>query len=255
MRAPTNIQRTKLYPPKTVNDHVHRVRLLEKLNNNYQKNALTLVSAPAGYGKSYLVSCWLTESKLPYGWISLSEDDNDIGTFLEYLVAAVEKVFPEKLEKTSDLLQAAELPPVSVILNLLINELDEIEKEFVLVLDDYFLIKEKKIHDLIDGLLQYPPENMILCIITRRDPPLKIGSLRAYNRMNEIRMEDLSFKVQEIPVLYKNMIGLGISEETSERLLKRTEGWVTGLRLTAHSVKTIEQLETILKKMKLITGL
>ena len=250
MRAPTNILRTKLYPPKTVNDHVHRVRLLEKLNNNYQKNALTLVSAPAGYGKSYLVSCWLNESKIPYGWISLSEDDNDLRTFLEYLVAAVEKVSPEKLEKTSDLLQAAELPPVSVILNLLINELDEIDKEFVLVLDDYHLIKEKEIHDLIDGLLQYPPDNMVLCIITRRDPPLKIGSLRAYNRMSEIRMEELSFTVQEILVLYKNMIGLGISEEMSENLLKRTEGWVAGLRLTALSVKTIEQLEIILKKMK-----
>ena len=250
MAETLNILRTKLYPPKTFNDHVYRVRLIEKLNNNYQKNALTLVSAPAGYGKSYLVSCWLNESNIPFGWVSLSEDDNDLRTFLEYLVAAVEKVSPGKLEKTSDLLQAAELPPVSVILNLLINELDEIDREFVLVLDDYHLIKEKKIHDLIDGLLQYPPDNMVLCIITRRDPPLKIGSLRAYNRMNEIRMEELSFTVQEIPVLYKNMIGLGISEEMSENLLKRTEGWVAGLRLTAHSVKTIEQLESMLKKMK-----
>ena len=191
----------KTIPAKTLNDHVHRVKLIEKLNNNYQKNALTLVSAPAGYGKSYLVSCWLNESNIPYGWISLSEDDNDLRTFLEYLVAAVKKVSPGKLEKTSDLLQAAELPPLSVITNTLINELDEIEKEFVLVLDDYHLIKEKKIHDLIDGLLQYPPDNMLLCIITRRDPPLKIGSLRAYNRMSEIRMEDLSFTIQEIPIL------------------------------------------------------
>ena len=174
MNDASHILRTKLNSPKPVNDHVHRVRLVEKLNNNYQKNALTLVSAPAGYGKSYLVSCWLRESKIPFGWISLDEEENDLRSFLEYLVAAVEKVSPGKLEKTSGLLQAAELPPVSVITNLLINELDEIDKEFVLVLDDYHLIKEKKIHDLIDGLLQYPPENMVLCIITRRDPPLKI---------------------------------------------------------------------------------
>ena len=250
MRASNNILRTKLSPPQAVNDHVHRVRLVEKLNTNYQNKAVTLVSAPAGYGKSYLVSCWLRESNIPFGWISVSAEDNDLRTFLAYVTEAVERIFPEKLKETSKFLEAADLPPLPVILNSLINELDEIDKEFVLVFDDYHLIKEQKIHELIDGLLHYPPDNMHLCVITRRDPPIRIGSLRAYNRMIEVRMEDLAFTLQEIPVLYKNMIGIGINEEISEKLLKRTEGWITGLRLTSHSVKTTEQLESILKKMK-----
>jgi LuxR family maltose regulon positive regulatory protein len=249
MLETTHILRTKLHQPPVRGDHVHRIRLIEKLNSDYQKNALILVSAPAGYGKSYLVSCWLTESNIPFGWISLNEEDNDLRKFLEYFAASIESVAPGKLERTTGLLKTSELPPLPEITSTLINELDEIEKEFVLVLDDYHTIREKGIHDLINGLLQYPPDNLLMCIITRQDPPLKIGSLRAYNRMNEIRMQDLSFTLQEIPVLYKNMKGFEIGEEISEKLLEQTEGWVTGLRLTALSVNSADQLKGILKKM------
>jgi LuxR family maltose regulon positive regulatory protein len=145
-----------------------------------------LVSAPAGYGKSYLVSCWLTECNIPFGWVSLGHEDNDLRKFLEYLTAAIENAAPGGLEKTNVILKAVELPPLQEVINTLINELDEIEKEFVLVLDDYYYIRQPEIHKLISGLLQYPPDNMHLCIITRQDPPLKIGSLRAYNQRNEI---------------------------------------------------------------------
>jgi LuxR family transcriptional regulator, maltose regulon positive regulatory protein len=250
MPETTRILRTKFHEPPIRGDHVHRVRLIEKLNNNYQKNALILVSAPAGYGKSNLISCWLTNNKIPFAWISLDEHDNDLRTFLEYITKSTENRLNCKLEKTSGLLEAPELPPFSVITNTLINELDEMEKEFVLVLDDYHNIRDEKIHGLIDNLLQYPPDNMLLCIITRKDPPIRIGSLRAYNRMNEVRAKDLSFTIEEIPVLYKNMLGLELDEEISELLLERTEGWVTGLRLTAFSINSVEQLKKMLNNMK-----
>ena len=249
MQDTINILRTKLIPPKDVSDHVQRDRLVEKLNAQYRKEPFTLVSAPAGYGKSYLISNWLRANNIPFGWISLSEEENDLRTFLAYLLASLEKLFSEKLESTTSLLQASELPPVSIIKKTLINELDETGKEFALVFDDYHHIKEKKIHELIDGLLQYPPDSIILFIITRYDPPLKLKSLRAYNRMNEIRSKDLVFTSEEIQILYKNMLGLNISKETSEKLLRKTEGWITGLRLTAHSVNSVEQLNTLLQKM------
>lgn len=251
MHEISHILRTKFHEPNVGTDHVHRIRLIEKLQNNYQKNALVLVSAPAGYGKSYLVSCWLTSCKIPFAWITLDENDNDLRTFLEYLTLSNKDLFEGKLGKTLKLLEAIELPPFPVIANTLINELDTVEKEFVLVLDDYHNVKDEKIHSLINSLLQYPPENMLVCIITRKDPPIKIGSLRAYDRMNEIRTKDLSFNTEEINALYKNMLGLNIDEDVSNILLERTEGWVTGLRLTALSVNSLDELKTLLKKMRL----
>jgi LuxR family transcriptional regulator, maltose regulon positive regulatory protein len=244
------ILRTKFNKPLVKDDHVHRIRLIEKLNINYQKNALTLVSAPAGYGKSLLVGCWLLNYNIPFAWISLDENDNDLQTFLEYVIASIDNVSKGKLDSSVKLLQSVKTKPLQEISNILINSIDKIDKEFVLVIDDYHNIKNTDIHLLIDNLLQYPPDNIHLCIITRRDPPLKIGSLRAYNRMNEIRMNDLSFTLEEIKILFRNMTDLEIGEALSEKLLKRTEGWVTGLRLTALSVNSVEQLNGILNKIK-----
>jgi LuxR family maltose regulon positive regulatory protein len=195
------------------------------------------------------VSCWLNVNNVPFAWISLDENDNDIHTFMEYLTASIENLFPGKLANTVNLLSTIETPPIHEITNTLINELDEIDKEFILVLDDYYYIRQPEIHKLISGLLQYPPDNMHLCIITRQDPPLKIGFLRAYNRMNEIRMRELSFNSEEVPVLYKNMLGFEVDEEISERLVEITEGWVAGLRLTALSVNSPEQLTKLIIKM------
>ena len=251
MQEKLQILRTKLHPPPIRSDLVYRTDLIEKLNYNYQKNALTLVCAPAGYGKSSLISSWLTENNILSTWILLDENDNDLRIFLEYVVTAVKRICPGCLKKTSEILQAVELPPLSLILNMLLNELDVIEKEFVLVLDDYHNIRDEKIHKLIDELLRYPAENMLLCIATRRDPPLKIGSLRAHNRLNELRMNDLSFNLNEASILYKNMFEFEIGESILKKILIKTEGWVTGLILTAHSVSKLEQLKS---KLKMIDG-
>jgi LuxR family transcriptional regulator, maltose regulon positive regulatory protein len=183
---------------------------------SFQKTPLTLVCAPAGYGKSNLVSSWLSNSNVPYGWISLDENDNNIHIFLDYFVASLENIFPGKLHRFNQMLSAVKLPPLDELINVIINELDEVGKNFVLVLDDYQVINNKEIHSFINRLLQFPPENLHLCITTRTDPQLNIGSLRAYNRMHEIRLKDLAFDLEEIPVLYSNLLGFEINDAIAE---------------------------------------
>jgi LuxR family transcriptional regulator, maltose regulon positive regulatory protein len=250
MQRIKNILRTKLNKPPVLDDYVHRVRLIEKLNLSFQKTPLTLVCAPAGYGKSNLVSSWLSNSNVPYGWISLDENDNNIHVFLDYFFASLENIFPGKLHRLSQMLSQAKFPTLDELINVIINELDEVGKNFVLVLDDYQVINNKEIHSFINRLLQFPPENLHLCITTRTDPQLNIGSLRAYNRMHEIRLKDLAFDLEEIPVLYSNLLGFEINDAIAEELLNRTEGWITGLRLTAFSVKSPDQLNNLLFKLR-----
>ncbi|MGB5460521.1 MAG: hypothetical protein WBM85_11215, partial [Eudoraea sp.] len=164
--------RTKLHRPPLTAEHVLRSRLITRFEKNYYK-PLSLVCAPAGYGKSMVVSSWLDNSNYKYVWISLSEDENDPKVFLNYLQTAIENIFPNSLSEFADLIQFAKLPPIELLVDTLINELDQITEDFVLVLDDYHLINNDNIHNLIDSWLQFPPSNIHLAISTRRDPPLK----------------------------------------------------------------------------------
>jgi LuxR family maltose regulon positive regulatory protein len=209
-----------------------------------------LVSAPAGYGKSSLVSSWLEDEKIPNCWISLDGTESDLRSFLEYVVHSVNDLFPGKLGITDLILQSPEMPPIKGLTSTLLNELDEIDEDFVLVLDDYHNIQNQEIHGFIDGLLQFPPEKLHLFIITRKDPSIRIGKLRAYSRLCEIRMTDLAFDATEISVLYNNLLSFKIREEISKKLFEITEGWVMGLRLMAYSVQSPEHLEKILYEMK-----
>ncbi len=131
--------RTKLHRPPVTQDHLHRERLLDRLEKNRQR-PLTLVSAPAGYGKSTLLSCWLESCESPSAWVSLDENDNDLRVFLSYFMAAVQTQFPAAGQNTETLLNSSELPPLSVITHSLINELDQIDSPLILVLDDYHAI-------------------------------------------------------------------------------------------------------------------
>jgi LuxR family transcriptional regulator, maltose regulon positive regulatory protein len=250
VRHENHIMHTRLHRPPVKDDIVYRPKLIETLNRDYKKNILTLVSAPAGYGKSTLISLWLEEGGIPHSWITLDRTEKDLRTFLEYLVHSFTDLFPGKLGNINLMLQNPELVPDTKIINTLLNELDEMAGDFVLVLDDYHHIENNEIHGFVDMVLEYPPENLHLCIITRNDPPLKIGNLRAYNRLCEIRMIDLAFAEKEISVLYKNLLGFEISADISNKLLETTEGWVTGLRLMAYSVHSPDRLEKLLYEMK-----
>ena len=229
------ILRTKLHRPPVSRDHLHRGHLLDRLNQ-HQHRSLALVSAPAGYGKSTLVSCWLEACDVPSAWVSLDEDDNDLGLFLSYFVSAIQRIFPDTCGATLSMLKVAHLPPVSVLARSLINELDQIEKAFILVLDDYHLIRDKNVHGLITKLLHHPSAFMHLVLIGRRDPPLPLTALRAKGQMVEIRTQDLRFSLDETGTFFEQMTGAPIDNAAAAILEKKTEGWVTGLRLAALSL-------------------
>ncbi len=196
-----------------------------------------MVSAPAGYGKSTAIGCWLESRDEPGAWLSLDKDDNDIRTFLTYFIAALRTLFPDACQKTRAMLKALVLPPAKTLSSSVLNELDQIESAYILVLDDYYLIKEAAIHDFMSVLLSTPPINMHLVIIGRHDPPLPLARLRAQGHMAEIRTMDLRFTMAEIETYMTQVLGIPADATTVAALEKKTEGWVTGLHLAALSMR------------------
>ena len=150
-------------------DLVDRPRLIDALNRGLDR-PLTLVTAPAGYGKSILVSAWLNTCERPGAWLSLDETIDDLGVFLAYFVTAIQTVFPSALRRTQTLLAGISLPPIGVMTASLINELDEIERDFVLALDDFHTLHRPEIHDLLIALLRPPAKHMHLVLITTPRP-------------------------------------------------------------------------------------
>ncbi len=246
---------TKLHPPTVCSDHIHRARLLDKLEKDYKSKPLSLVCAPAGYGKSYLVGRWLSERGIKTCWISFNEEDNSLQAFLAYLIASIKNTFHESLSEIEKLSTVANPPPLEILVTVLINEIEQIEENFVLVFDDYHRINKSTIHNFIIDFLKYPPSNLHLCIISRKDPPLKLNSFRVYNQMNEVRMSDLAFNKKEIFLLYKNMKKIDLDETILSNLYEKTEGWITGLRLTAYSIETLDDLIQMVGRIKEKSGL
>jgi LuxR family maltose regulon positive regulatory protein len=198
---------------------------------------LTLVAAPAGYGKSVLVCSWLNTSERPCAWLSLDETIDDLGVFLTYFVAAIQTVFPTALGRTQALLSAISLPPIDVLSGSLINELDEIEHDFIMVLEDYHSIRKQEIHEFLTGLLQPPAKHMHLVLITRRDPPLHTGALLARHQMAAVRLSDLRFSTDETALFMQQALGSRLPDETIDAVAGMTEGWVASLRLAALALR------------------
>ncbi len=228
--------RTKLHRPPVDRNHVHRPHLLERLDKR-RRGPLTLVSAPAGYGKSSLISCWLELCDIPSAWLSLVEDDNDLRTFTTYVIAAVETIFPEACRNTQALLNAPDLPRMAALATSLLNELELIEQPFILVLDDYQHIQDESVSELLSELLHHPPQPMHLVLIGRRDPALPISALRARGLVTEIRTQDLRFTVAETETFFKMALEIQIDPSIAIAVEEKTEGWVTGLRLAALSMR------------------
>ena len=239
---------TKLYRPLVSKNHVHREDLLAKLNQGRQQ-PLILISAPAGYGKSTLVSCWLETCPAPSSWLSLDEDDNDFRLFLSYFVSAIHKIFPGTCSGALSMLKVAHMPSVSALAGRLINELELIEKEFYLVLDDYHVIRDRSIHQLVTNLLNNPSGLMHVILISRRDPPLPLTRLRARGQMTEIRTGDIRFSLGETKQLLQLAIGEPIDDTVAAMLEERTEGWVTGLCLAIMALRNRENLHRALIEM------
>ena len=233
---PLSIIRTKLHRPPVDNLHLHRPHLLDRLNKRLHR-PLTLVSAPAGYGKSTLVSCWLEASELPAAWFSIDEADNDLHLFLAYFLAAVQTVFPGAGQKIQTLLKNQELPPLPILAGQLINELDTIDEAFILILDDYHVVQNKAIHELLEEIIKHPPHAMHLVLASRIDPPLPLATLRAKGQMTEIRVKDLRFSRKETAEFLQQMLERTLEESVVSMFVKNSEGWVTGLRLAALSLR------------------
>jgi len=230
------VVRTKLYRPRVAQDLVAREDLLARLEEGY-KLPLTLVSAPAGYGKSTLISHWLETHDGPGAWLSLDEYDDDLRSFLTYVVAAVRTVFPQACPTTLSMANADELPPVQAVMRCLSNDLDTVDVRFVLALDDYHRIRDPAIHELIDQLIRYPLRCLHLVILGRRDPPLSLARLRAHRQLTEVRMQDLRFGERATGTFLERAAGLSVRGDTLSRLHEKTEGWPVGLRLTALALR------------------
>ena len=198
---------------------------------------LILVTAPAGYGKSVLVSAWLNTCELPNAWLSLDETIGDLGVFLTYFVTAIQTVFPTALQRTQTLLTGLTRPPFRVLAGSLINELDEVERDFIMVLEDYHSIHEPEIHNLVTFLMQPPTKRMHLVLITRKDPPLPKSALLARSHMSEIRFADLRFSADETATFMQNALGSRLPDAVIAELAEATEGWIASLRLAALAVR------------------
>ena len=243
-----NIIRTKLHRPPLTKDFVPRTYLQEELEKHRQR-PLTLVSAPAGYGKSTLVSSWLEASGWPGAWVSLEHDDSDLRQFVTYVLAAIRTLFPEVCRNIHTLLNVPDLPPLSVVVPALSNDLDQIDHDFILVMDDYHVIQEPAVHELLATLLIHPPRSMHMVVVSRGDPPFPLALLRAKGQMTEIGMEDLRFSQEETMTFLATVMEDPIDDAAAAMLQNKTEGWVTGLRLAALTFRHREDVDRVLSNV------
>jgi LuxR family maltose regulon positive regulatory protein len=252
------ILKTKLYIPPLRPVVVRRSRLVTRLGTALRYK-LTLISAPAGFGKTTLLSEWIQDGDTPVAWISLDAGDNDPERFLQYLIAALQQIDPGLGSEVLEALQGAqlsslprhgeqeptleesvtpEMPPwLEAALVGLLNEIDGLTRPFVLVLDDYHLIREPYVHAAMVFLLHHQPPHMHLIVSSRVDPPLSLSRLRGRGQLNELRTADLRFTREEVTAFFRQTIGRMLPAEDVAAIETRTEGWAVGLQMAALSMQ------------------
>jgi LuxR family maltose regulon positive regulatory protein len=208
---------------------------------------LTLISAPAGFGKTTLVSEWAAGCERPVAWLSLDEGDNDPTRFLIYLVAALQTIAASLGKGLSAVLQSPQPPQTESILTTLLNEIATVPDTFVLVLDDYHVIDSKPIDNALTFLLEHLPPPMRLVIATREDPDLPLARLRAGDQLTELRATDLRFTPAEAAEFLNRVMGLSLSAEDIAALETRTVGWIAGLLLAAFSMQGQKDVTSFIK--------
>src|SRR5215210_192767 len=234
MSAP--ILATKLYIPPPQPKVILRPRLIERLNEGLHRK-LTLVSAPAGFGKTTLLGEWVAACERESAWLSLDEGDNDPTRFLAYLIAALQTIAPNIGEGVLEVLQSPQPPPTESILTALLNEIDTVPDDFVLVLDDYHVIDGSAVDEALSFVLEHLPPRMHLVIATREDPHLPLARLRGRGQLSEVRADDLRFAPDEAAEFLNQVMGLSLSAEDIATLETRTEGWIAGLQMAALSMQ------------------
>jgi LuxR family transcriptional regulator, maltose regulon positive regulatory protein len=229
---------TKLRVPQARPKLVARPRLTERLNPESGRK-LTLITAPAGFGKTTLLGEWVAgrSDERSIAWASLDEGDNDPARFLSYLVAALRTIEDGFGEGILSSLRAPGSPPVGALTGALLNELADFPANLAIVLDDYHTIDSDHVHGIVSFLLERLPSNMHLVIASRIDPPLPLARLRARGQITEINAADLSFTREEAVAFLKDTMGLNLSDGDVVALEARTEGWIAGLQLAALSMR------------------
>ncbi|WP_373231598.1 LuxR C-terminal-related transcriptional regulator [Cohnella sp.] len=230
----SDILTTKLEKPPLRHLMVGREHLIELLNRG-QDNKLSLVSAPAGFGKTTLVSQWASNCNRPVAWLSLDERDNDVIRFLTYLIEAIRVVFPTVGVGILIALRSPQLPQINSVLSQLINDLNTLQMAFTMVIDDYHLVNNPSIKQGLSFLVTQMPLHMNLTIISRDIPILPLSKLRAKNQLTELYINDLRFTDIEATYFLNQVMGLSLTKKNIAELEKRTEGWAVGLQLAALS--------------------
>ena len=240
---------TKLHIPPAGNNVVHRSGLFEKLNSGLSRK-LILVSAPAGYGKTTLISDWISQNKIPSAWLSLDNGDNDPAVILSYIISGIQSIHHDFGQSALRLVNSPTSPSVESITSLLINDALNISQNILLVLDDFHLIIGSEVLKLVTYLLEHIPGNIHIVILTRSDPALAVSKLRSQHQLVELRSSDLSFSANDISILFNKRLKLGLSVDDAYSLGTKTEGWIAGLQLTALSMQGREDISGFIRDLK-----
>ncbi len=227
----TEILHTKVAHPRLRVPFVRREALLKRLSQAVERR-LILVSAPAGFGKTHLISQWIADAPVAVGWLTLDEGDNDPVRFLRYLIAVCQQFDPDVGADALVVLETQQ-HRFMVALTSLLNDMSALEGVHTLVLDDYHAITAPPVHDLMAFMLDHLPETVRLVILTRIDPPLPLARLRAHDELLELRAADLRFSPDEVEAFVRQSLPDAISQTGIQKLENTTEGWVVGLRLVS----------------------
>lgn len=232
---PTVLLQTKLSSPQIGQQLIQRSRLVDRLNQGLGRK-LTLITAPAGYGKTTLVCQWLALCATPFAWLALDEYDNDLHLFVRYLIAAIQSAQPASCANTLAALQSPQQVPEEYLANLLINDLLLLPEALILGIDDYHFVSNQKIHHFLNRLLEHLPRSVHLVLISRTDPPLALPQLRVRQQMNELRVADLCFSNIETEQFLIQSMERPLAPATVSALQDKNEGWVAGLYLATLSL-------------------
>lgn len=246
---PLPILQTKLHPPRVAHGPILRPQLFELLDAG-ENNPLTLVSAPPGYGKSVLLATWLVEREPTFGWVSLDEGDNDLKVFLQYFIAAIQKQNPGSCQSIANLVNNPQPLDHTHLAAHLTEEILVSNLPVLVVLDDFHRIRNKEIHEFVSELIQKPPPLFRLIILTRRDPPLPLNTLRSQGGLTEIRMQDLRFQIDETTQFLSPVSDSPLSDATLKNLDKHLEGWAAGIRLVSLNLRYCEDVNQFLGELK-----
>jgi LuxR family maltose regulon positive regulatory protein len=240
--------RTKISVPLIQPEFVHRPRLTQQIDRGALA-PLTLLAAPAGFGKTNLLIEWTKSTRVPVAWLNLDSEDNDLRRFYRYLIGALQSLRPRLGEEALDFLQSTRGSGLEVGLTLLINELSSCPDEIVLVMDDFQALVEPAILESINYLLKHQPRNLHMVVASRSEPALDLAFLRAKGRVVEVDMEDLRFTGEEVAEFFHKTMGLQLPTETLHLLEKRTDGWITGLQMAAISLRHHSDPVALLEKI------